>query len=129
MSKPQSGTWVGNVVNLENGSSAEFVMSIQVSDDGSFRGTIMSNQLPSRASEDGNVEGRYSPYGTLHLRYTPDKGRLALFDGRFEAPSEKEGIIYGTMLLSVGERHQRAAASLLLLSGVEKAKNGHVWGN
>jgi hypothetical protein len=128
MSAPHSGTWIGTAVNLENGSSAQFVMNIKVSDDGSFTGEITPDFLGTQTQGRPIVEGRYSPYGTLHIRYAPDHSRVALFDGRFQAPDPSHGVMWGTMLLSHGDYHQRATASFLFLGGVQKAANGHVWG-
>ncbi len=128
MSAPHSGTWIGTVVNLDNGSSAQFVMNIEVSEDGSFTGEITPDFFGARADRKHTVEGRYSPYGTLHIRYTPDESRIGLFDGQFQSPDAFQGVMWGTMLLSQGDFQQRASASMLFLGGVQKAQNGHVWG-
>lgn len=129
MSAPHSGTWIGTILNLENGSSAQFVMIIKVSDDGSFTGDITPDFLGARAQARHTVEGRYSPYGTLHIRYAPDESRVGLFDGQFQAPDPLHGVMWGTMVLTQGDYQQRASASLLYLGGgVQKAQNGHVWG-
>ncbi len=124
--KPPSGTWIGTILNVRNGRSAPLLLTLSVSDDGSFTGSATYND--GRSANTGQLEGRYSPYGTLHIRYAPDDQHVALFDGRFEVTDELHSIIYGTILLSTGENTQPGTVALLYAKEGTMLTN-HVWGN
>ncbi len=124
--QPPSGVWIGTVLNVRNGRSAPVLVNLRVGDDGSLTGSVTYNESGSVNSE--ALEGRYSPYGTLHLRYVPDERRVALFDGRFEVTDELHSIIYGTITLSEGANTQEGAVTLLYAKEGETLTN-HVWGN
>jgi hypothetical protein len=129
VSQLHSGTWIGIAVNQINGNSEKFVLEIKVNEDGSFAGTIQtqdSDRTKQLSSTD--VEGRYSPYGTLHLRYTVEANRHALFDGKFEAPDDRSGVMYGSLSLVNDGVAVPAFASMHFTKALTSARNGHVWG-
>jgi hypothetical protein len=129
MSKLHSGLWIGVAVNPANGNSELVKLNLAVGDDGTVRGTVTDEERKrAEGKEHPPIEGRFSPYGTLHLRYTPDERRVALFDGRFQTPDENHGVIWGSLFLSDGNTTYNAAASFHFARELPQTPNGHVWG-
>jgi hypothetical protein len=129
MSQPHSGLWIGVAVNTTNGNSQLVKLHLAVGDDGTIRGTVVDDQSDQAEGTQGPyLEGRFSPYGTLHIRYTPGESNVALFDGRFQTPDDTQGVMWGSLSLSDGKSTYQAVASFHFIKESPQRPNGHVWG-
>jgi hypothetical protein len=119
---PPSGTWIGTLLNVEDGRSAAVLFNLRFLEDGSIEGDFTDDE-----GKANRVEGRWSPYGSLHLEYRPDKERYALFEGRFDVANELHSAIWGTALLAPGGGRRQQAALNLLYARESKILTNHVW--
>jgi hypothetical protein len=119
---PPDGTWIGTLLNVEDGRSAAILMNLRFLENGAIEGDFTDDE-----GKVNRLEGRWSPYGSLHLRYAPAKDRFALFDGRFDVANELHSAIWGTVLLAPGGGRQQQGALSLLHAREGKTLTNHVW--
>lgn len=109
--KNHSGRWIGTFITSD-GRAVQVTVKLDFDDDGSFAGEFRI--YPSYPENDlrhwhGPTEGRitkggYSPFGTIHFEEQEDpiKYGEAAFNGRYEAPKPRVGVIWGSVRISMG---------------------------
>ncbi len=129
--KLQSGTWIGTLLTVGN-RAIQVTVTLQVSDNGSVSGKLSAAgglHDQTGPADRAFSKGSYSASGNVHLEYGSNDLDRGSFDGRFESPDGKTGVLWAT---AVFHRNGRVGTGTLVLihadSGEHVADRG-VWGD
>ena len=126
--------WIATFVS-EDGKAVQISMDLEFYDDGRVTGSFVVTPLGS-ANWTGPTRGdfkngRYSPFGTIHLEEEADSNRCgsASFDGTYQTSPQHASVISGTVLITRGKEQERGTLSGVYAYSVPQVALGHVWGN
>ena len=120
---PQSGTWIGTLLNLSNGRTATVNANLQADNHGGLTGNFTAGLSATEIATGPFTSGSYTQAGEIHLQAQLQNGTPANFDGHFES-NNTSGFAWGTITSRLGN-----ANLVLLFVPVHGPVSDHVYGD